>query len=94
MANTAPGKYYRKGISFKEFFRMFPDDAASESWFVAHRWTDGIRCPRCKHDSIQTGCPRPCLISILQPDCNTECRLAPSLPRVGPMHFDVESGPL
>lgn len=56
MANSAPGKYYRKGIAFKEFFRMFPDDSASESWFVAHRWTDGIRCPRCKHDSIQTGC--------------------------------------
>ena len=39
-----------------------------------------------------TGCPRPCLISLLQPDCNTECRLARSLPRVGPIHFGVESG--
>ena len=56
MDNKAPGKHYRKGIAYKQFFDLFPDDAAAESWFGKHRWEDGIRCPRCGHDSIQTSC--------------------------------------
>ncbi len=53
MAKKAPGKSHRKGISHKQFFRLFPDDAAAEAWFVMHRWADGIRCPRCGCASIQ-----------------------------------------
>ena len=53
MAKNAPGKAHRKGISFKQFFRMFPYNAAAEKWFVQHRWADGICCPRCGYDSIQ-----------------------------------------
>ena len=55
MTNKALGKHYRKGISYKQFFRLFPDDARAEAWFVQHRWEDGIRCPRCGHGSIQVG---------------------------------------
>ena len=55
MTNKAPGKHYRKGVSYKQFFQLFPDDATAEAWFVQHRWEDGIRCPRCGHGSIQVG---------------------------------------
>ena len=56
MDNKAPREHYRKGISYKQFFDLFPDVAAVESWFVEHRREDGIRCPRCGHDSVRTGC--------------------------------------
>ena len=29
----APGKYYRKGLSWVEFTRRFPDDETAEKWF-------------------------------------------------------------
>ena len=54
-----PGRSYRKGLSHREFFRLFPDDATAERWFVEHRWADGIRCPKCGHGNIQTGCKHP-----------------------------------
>jgi hypothetical protein len=34
MATNAPGKHFRKGISWIEVMRIFPDDAAAEAWFV------------------------------------------------------------
>ena len=47
MAQNAPGKHYRAGLSLIELTRMFPDDAAAERWFVETRWPDGVYCPRC-----------------------------------------------
>ena len=47
MAQTAPGKHYRKGLSLVELTRMFPDDAAAERWFVETRWPNGVTCPYC-----------------------------------------------
>ena len=38
MARNAPGKHYRKGITNREFFTMFPDEASAEEWFVKLRW--------------------------------------------------------
>ena len=54
MAYKAPGKHYRKGLTPKEFFKLFPDDNTAEAWFVAHRWPDGIRCPHCGSDNVNT----------------------------------------
>ncbi len=51
----APGKHYRKGISTKEIFRMFPDDETAEAWFVKQRWPVGICCPHCGSLNVQTG---------------------------------------
>ena len=34
MAQNAPGKHYRKGISLMKLFEMFPDDETAEQWFV------------------------------------------------------------
>ena len=38
MAQSAPGKHYREGISLVELFGMFPDNAAAERWFEERRW--------------------------------------------------------
>ncbi len=55
MTSKGPGKYYRKGMTDKEFFRQFPDDDVAETWFIAHRWPEGIRCPRCGSGNVQLG---------------------------------------
>ena len=49
----APGKHYREGIAWINLIKMFPDDAASEKWFEAQRWQDGIYCPRCGSVNVQ-----------------------------------------
>jgi len=56
MTHKAPGKHYRKGISLIEIFQMFPDDATAEQWLIETRWPDGIHCPYCGSDRVQTGC--------------------------------------
>ena len=45
---SAPGKFFRKGIGLPELFQMFPDDAIAEEWFIAARWPDGLRCSHCE----------------------------------------------
>jgi len=55
MTHSAPGKSDREGISLMEVFRMFPDDAIAEAWFVERRWPDGIACPHCGSFNVQTG---------------------------------------
>ena len=55
MAYKAPGKHYRKGMSIIEAMKMFPDDKASEEWFVKKRWPHGPHCPHCGSLSVQSG---------------------------------------
>ena len=55
MARKAPGKAHRKGISLAKIIRMFPDDAASEAWFVEARWPGGPHCPKCGSVNVQSG---------------------------------------
>ena len=54
MAQQAPGKHYRKGISLIELFEMFPDNATAEQWFVTARWPEGIRCAYCDSENVNT----------------------------------------
>ena len=54
MSCKAPGKAHRKGITAKEFYQKFPDEATAEEWFRSHRWPDGIRCPHCGSANVQT----------------------------------------
>ena len=53
MANRAPGKHYREGLTLVQIASMFPDSATAEEWFVDNRWRDGIICPKCDSDNIQ-----------------------------------------
>ena len=55
MAKNAPGKHFRKGISLRDLIQLFPDDATAEQWFTTQRWPDGVRCPYCGSDKVQTG---------------------------------------
>ena len=50
--SKGPGKNFRKGITIKELFRLFPNDATTEAWFVEQRWGDQIRCPHCGSDKV------------------------------------------
>ena len=50
MAQNAPGKHYREGISLVELFQRFPNDEAAERWFEVARWGEGGKpdhCPMC-----------------------------------------------
>lgn len=47
MAQKAPGKAHRDGISLIELTEMFPDEAAATEWFEALIWPNGRHCPRC-----------------------------------------------
>lgn len=55
MAKEAPGKCWRKEISFCETFKLFPSDEAAEKLFVNRRWPYGISCPHCGSMNMQTG---------------------------------------
>ena len=50
MAQKAPGKSHREGISLIELFGRFPDDATAERWFEEQRWGEAGKpdhCPMC-----------------------------------------------
>jgi len=55
MAQNAPGKAFRKGISLVELFDMFPDDATAEAWFAESRWPNGPACPHCGSVNVLSG---------------------------------------
>lgn len=59
MAQEAPGKAFRKGVTIAKLLKEFPTDEAAEAWFVKQRWPDGIACPHCGDMDIQTGTAHP-----------------------------------
>ena len=57
MAQHAPGKAHREGISLIELFERFPDDATAETWFETQRWGQAgkpAHCPMCGSTEKQT----------------------------------------
>ena len=55
MAQNAPGKHFREGISLMELFQMYPDNETAMQWFVEARWPDGIRCAYCESENVKVG---------------------------------------
>ena len=55
MARKAPGKSYRKGLTFMEVADMFRDEEKARDWIAAQRWPDGPHCPRCGTTNVQSG---------------------------------------
>ena len=51
----SPGKAQRKGITFMELLKMFPDNTTAEAWFVEVRWPGGVTCPHCGSANVKTG---------------------------------------
>ena len=50
MAQNAPGKHYREGISLIALLERFPNDATAERWFEEQRWGEAGKpghCPMC-----------------------------------------------
>ena len=52
MAQSAPGKAHRKGITLIDAIQRFGDEATAEAWFISQRWGDAIRCAYCDSDNI------------------------------------------
>ena len=55
MAQKAPGKHFRKGMSLIEIMDLFPDDHAAERWFTKIRWPDSPSCHYCGSSNVQSG---------------------------------------
>ena len=55
MIQKAPGNSHRKGLTLKQLFRMFPDDATAERWFAEQRWPAEPHCPYCGSTNVQSG---------------------------------------
>ena len=53
MAQRAPGKSHRKGLTLIQFTEMFPDDATAEAWFAKARWPEGPYCPHRGSENVQ-----------------------------------------
>jgi len=49
----APGKAFRKGISFKRLMTMFATDEVAQAWFEANMWPQGAFCPHCGSFDVQ-----------------------------------------
>ena len=47
MTQSAPGKWFREGISLIELTERFPDEASAVKWFEDVRWPEGRHCPKC-----------------------------------------------
>lgn len=56
MAQKAPGKHFRTGLSLLDITRMFPDSATAEKWFAEQFWPNGPVCPYCGLINVQSGC--------------------------------------
>ena len=50
----APGKHYRRGLTLKGLFAMFPDDETAEQWFAEQRWGNEPHCSRCGSTNVQS----------------------------------------
>ena len=79
MAQKAPGKHYRKGLSLIKVTGMSPDDETAEKWFVEQRWPNGVACFHCGSVNVaHVGTRKP------QPYRCRDCR----------RHFSVRTGTL
>ena len=86
MAQKAPGKADREGVTMVQLYDMFPTEESAREWFEARVWPDGRHCPRCgsvrTHDASHNDMPYRCSRLprlLLGQDRNCHGRLA-SLP--------------
>jgi len=55
MAQQAPGKSHREGLSLPKLFKMFPNDEKARAWIESVVWPDGPHCPHCGSFNVQCG---------------------------------------
>ena len=81
MAQKAPGRHEREGMTTREIFEMFPDDGAAEKWFESIVWDEGRFCPHCGSlDTIERKSRKP------MPYRCRDCREYFSIRTGTPMH--------
>ena len=54
MAQNAPGKHHRKGMTLLEVADMFGDEENAKTWIAEQRWPDGPHCPYCGSFNVQS----------------------------------------
>ena len=54
MAQNAPGKHHRKGMTLLEVADMFGDEEKAKAWIAEQRWPDGPHCPYCGSFNVQS----------------------------------------
>ena len=54
MAQSAPGKHYRKGMTLLDVAKMFGDEEKSRAWVAKQSWPDGPYCPHCGSVNVQS----------------------------------------
>ena len=54
MAQKAPGKAHRKGVTIFQVVKMFDDEELAKAWIAAKRWPDGPFCPKCGSFNVQS----------------------------------------
>ena len=46
------GPRFTAQMTMGDWERLFPDDDACKAYLAAHRWPNGVRCPRCGSDRV------------------------------------------
>ncbi len=77
----APGKAFRKGLSFKRIVAMFSDDEKARAWFEESLWPHGPHCPHCGSFDVQ--------FPIKHKTMTHRCRSCPTRPQ-----FSLKTGTL
>ena len=54
MAQKAPGKAHREGLTLLQVADMFGTEAAAWSWIASKRWPNGPFCPKCGSFNVQS----------------------------------------
>ena len=55
MAQKAPGKAHRKGLTLLQVADMFRNETDAEKWIAVRRWPNGPHCPDCGSFHVQSG---------------------------------------
>ena len=72
MAQKAPGKAHRKGLTLLQVADMFGDEAQAEAWIAERCWPFGSHCPDCGSFHVQS--------NIKHPSMTHRCRDCPNKP--------------
>ena len=54
MAQNAPGKHHRNGMTLLEVADMFGDEEKAKAWIAEQRWPDDPYCPYCGSFNVQS----------------------------------------
>ena len=55
MAQKAPGKAHRKGLTLLQVANMFRDEESAMAWIEKRRWPHAPHCPKCGSFHVQSG---------------------------------------